>query len=123
MSFHDHEGEEYNKRFGVHKRQQDEKLQKAISTQVDNVQSQRDKEIERDISMLELLKEFHLKENNIRWIRHIIGLPDGRGIPMLINYINGRVGSCVLHYDNKRHSKTTAHSNSVESDTAAPHSQ
>jgi len=108
MSFHNHEGEEYNRRFGVHERQKeeqkkkrDEQLVNNIMKDVEKVEAKRDAEIQRDFMMLDRLKEFDLTEKDVRWIKHLIGLPDGRGIPMLVNYIQARTGSCILHYDNK----------------------
>lgn len=111
MSWHNHDPDEFNRRFhGVRdsefEKQQREKKMKQnladnIQKDVDKAQQSRDKEIERDIMMLDRLKEFDLTESDHRWIRHLIGLPDGRGIPMLCNYIQGRTGSCILHYDNK----------------------
>src|SRR5262245_17069846 len=102
MSSHDHETEEYNRRFGVKERKAaEQKLVEGIENAASNAQLARDKEIERDVMMLERLEEFDLTEKDIRWIRHLVGLPEGRGIPLLCNWIQGRTGSAVLHYDNK----------------------
>jgi hypothetical protein len=101
MSFHNHETEEYNKRFGVEKRKADQKIIEGIEAQAQQAQDKRDKDIERDIMMLERLEQFDLTDKDIRWIRHLVGLPDGRGIPILCNWIQGRTGSCILHYDNR----------------------
>lgn len=73
----------------------------AIQKDVENAQAARDAEIADDLMMLDRLKEFDLTEKDARLIRHLVGLPNGRGIPMLINWIQGRTGSCILHYDNK----------------------
>lgn len=105
MSYHNHDPEEKLPK-GVRdlefeKKQRDSKLLKAIEKDVDKAQASRDAEIADDIMMLKRLEEFDLTEKDIRFIRHLVGLPEGKGIPMLVNWVQGRTGSCVLHYHNR----------------------
>jgi hypothetical protein len=102
MSYHNHDYEERNPpRSGGDKNKRDLQLVESIEKDVAKAQATRDAEIANDIMMLDRLKEFDLTEKEIRSVRHLVGLPDGRGIPFLINWIQGRTGSCILHYDNK----------------------
>lgn len=97
MSYHNHDYEERN----PHKKSAEPKLIEAIEKDVEKAQTARNAEIASDLMMLDRLREFDLTEKDVRWIRHLVGLPDGRGIPLLINWVQGRTGSCILHYDNK----------------------
>lgn len=102
MSYHNPDYEErHPHRTGSDKKPAEQKLIEAIEKDAEKAQQRRDEEIKRDMEMLDRLNEFDLTEKDIRWVRHLIGLPDGRGIPLLMNWIQGRTGSCILHYDNK----------------------
>jgi len=96
MSYHNHDPEEK-----MPNRSGDKRLAENIEKDVKRAQQTRDAEVAHDMMMLERLSEFDLTEKDVRWIRHLVGLPDGRGIPVLVNWIQGRTGSCILHYDNK----------------------
>lgn len=96
MSYHNHDPEERLPRKKV-----EAQLLQNIEKDVEKAQAARDAEIAEDIMMLDRLREFDLTEKDIRWIRHLIGLPNGRGIPMLVNWVQGRTGSCVLHYHHR----------------------
>lgn len=109
MSYHNHDPEERLPKGVIdpefEKQQRKHKLEKQLIENIEKdfekAQAIRDKEIADDIMMLDRLKEFDLTEKDVRWVRHLVGLPEGRGIPMLINWVEGRTGSCILHYDNK----------------------
>jgi len=64
-------------------------------------------EVADDIALLDMLTEFELTEKDIKWVKHLIGLPNENGIQLLLNYIQARTGSCILHYENKFVRKVT----------------
>lgn len=90
MSFHDHETEEYNKRFGVNQRIQDAKKHEPD-------------EIKDDLIFLDRMLEFDMSDKEIKWVTHILTLPNA--INHLVKYIQGRTGSAIAHYDNKFNKK------------------
>lgn len=63
--------------------------------------NQKDPSIEHDIMMLERLEEYELSDETKKFIRHILSLPEDKREKMLFNYIQGRTGSVILHYENK----------------------
>jgi hypothetical protein len=87
MSWGDHEQEEIKKKLG---------------SRVDPVPSKtlEQQSIERDLHMLDLMPQYELK--NDKFIRHIMGMEDkDKALKMMERYINGRVGSAILHYDTR----------------------
>jgi hypothetical protein len=108
MSYHNHDPEERIppisggvRDLDYEKKKRERQLVENIEKDIEKAQASRDKEIADDLMMLDRLNEFDLTEKDLRFLRHLVGLPDGRGIPLLINWIQGRTGSCILHYDNK----------------------
>lgn len=109
MSYHNHDPEERLPK-GVRDLEFEKQQQKLKANRqlVENIekdaakaQEERDKEIAEDLMLLERMNEFDLTEKDIRFVRHLAGLPDGKGLPMLIKWIQGRTGSCILHYHGK----------------------
>jgi hypothetical protein len=101
MSFHNHDTEDYNKKYTPKERERATRLGENILKQGEAAQQSFNKEIAEDMLFLERMKEFDLTEKDIRSIKHFIGLPDGRGIQFLLNYIQARTGSAIAHYENK----------------------
>lgn len=70
---------------------------------LDNIKKEllQSEEIKKDFIFLERMQEFDLTENDVKWVKHLINLPEGRGIKFLLNYIQARTGSAIAHYENK----------------------
>jgi hypothetical protein len=82
----------------------DEEIMKNMRSQIQHDKKQTTssnperQSIERDLHMLDLMPQYELK--NDKFIRHIMGMEDkDKALKMMERYINGRVGSAILHYD------------------------
>lgn len=92
MSWGDHDNNLINKKLGVEQRLKEQAKQKPQTE---------DESVKHDLMMLERMSEYDVSEKTKKFIRHILSLPKEKAEPMLINFIQGRTGSALLHYENK----------------------
>jgi hypothetical protein len=101
MSFHNHDTEDYNKKYSPKERERATKFGENILKQSDKAKEEFNEDVKKDLLFLERMEEFDLTEKDVKFIKHIIGLPDGRGIQFILNFIQARTGSAIAHYENK----------------------
>lgn len=101
MSFHNHDTDDYNKKYTPKERERATRFGENILKQGEKAQQSFDEDVKKDMLFLERMKEFDLTEKDVKAIKHFIGLPDGRGIQFLLNFIQARTGSAIAHYENK----------------------
>lgn len=99
MSWGDHDNDLVNKKLGTEQRLK-EQANKDKPTKVDQ-------SIEHSLMMLERITEYDISEKTKAFIRHILSLPKEKSEQMLVNFIQGRTGSVLLHYENKYGRKVT----------------
>jgi hypothetical protein len=58
-------------------------------------------DISHDLLMLERLQEYDCGEKTEKFLAHILSLNPDKALKLLRNYINGRTGSAIIHYENK----------------------
>jgi len=92
MSWGDHDNDLINKKLGVEQRLKEQAKQKPQTE---------DESVKHDLMMLERMSEYDVSEKTKKFIQHILSLPKEKAEPMLINFIQGRTESALLHYENK----------------------
>lgn len=96
MSWGDHDNDLINKRLGTEQRLREQENKKA-----EQKPQTEDESVRHDLMMLERMSEYDISEKTKKFIQHILSLPKEKAEPMLINFIQGRTGSALLHYENK----------------------
>jgi len=92
MSWGDHDGDLINKKTGFEQRSKQ---------QANKDKPKVDESVEHSLMMLERISEYDISEKTKAFIQHILSLPKEKSETMLLNFIQGRTGSVLLHYENK----------------------